>query len=67
MLISAEITGKNQLDPGQESIEDASVLLHCSFLRNPRPKPIGVLEHCREGDTNCWFANFRGISFLPHP
>ena len=27
---------------------DATVLLHCSLLRNPRLKPAGVLEHCRE-------------------
>jgi len=25
---------------------------HCSMLRNVWPKPIGVLEHCREGEFN---------------
>jgi len=28
---------------------DAPVLSHCFWLRNPWPKPTGVLEHCREG------------------
>jgi hypothetical protein len=53
MLISIEGTGKNQLEPIQESMEDASVLPHCSLLSNPVPKPAGVLEHCREVETNC--------------
>ena len=26
---------KNQLEPGHESMEDASALSHCSLLRNP--------------------------------
>jgi hypothetical protein len=30
---------------------DAPVLLYCSFLRNPSPKPTGVPEHCRERGT----------------
>ena len=30
-------------------MRDAPVLLHRSLLRNPWPKPTGVLEHCREG------------------
>ena len=37
------------------------------FLRNPWPKPTGVLEHCRDGETNCWFSIFLGVSFWPHP
>ena len=45
-------------------VENASVLSHCSFLRNPCPKPAGVPEHCHEGETNCWFSIFRGASFL---
>jgi len=32
---------------------DAQVLSRCSFLRNPRQKASEVLEHCREGETNC--------------
>ena len=31
MLISVEETGKNQLDPGQESMEFAAVLSQCSL------------------------------------
>jgi len=59
MLISVEGTGKNQLDPGKESVKDASGLSHCSLLRNPWPKPTSVLEHCHERETNCWFSIFR--------
>jgi hypothetical protein len=36
---------------------DTPVLSHCSLLRNTSKKtPTGVLEHCREGETNCWFS-----------
>jgi hypothetical protein len=52
MLISVERTGKNELQPGLENMEDAPMLSHCSMLRNTRPKPTGVLEHCREGEFN---------------
>jgi len=34
MLISVEGTGKNQLQPGQESMGDDAVLLHLSLLRS---------------------------------
>jgi hypothetical protein len=34
MLTPVEGTGKNQLEPGQDSMRDASELLHCSFLGN---------------------------------
>jgi hypothetical protein len=54
------------MEPGQENMADSPVLSHCSLLRNPQPKPTGVLEHCREGQTNCWFFIFQGISFWPH-
>ena len=57
--------GKNQPETGQKSIEDIPVLSHFSLLRNPRLKPTGVLEHCRKGETNCWFSIFRGVSFWP--
>jgi len=60
MLISVEGTGNNQLEPGQKSMGDAA---HCSLLRHPLPKPTGVLEHCREGETNCWISIFRSASF----
>jgi len=42
---------------------DAPVLLHCSLLRNP-DQPTGVLEHCHEGETNCWFSIFGGRFLL---
>jgi hypothetical protein len=34
------------------------LLSHCSLLRNPWPKLTSVLEHCHEGETNCWFPLF---------
>ena len=43
------------------SIGDAPVLSHLSLLRNPWPKSTGVLQHCREGETNCWFFIFRAF------
>jgi len=58
MLISVKGTSKNQLQPSQESMGDAPVLSHCSFLRDPQAKPNGVLEHCREGYINGWFSIF---------
>ena len=67
LLILFAGAGKNQVEPGLESMGDAPVLLHCSLLRNPWPKATVVLEHCREGKTNCWFSIFRGVSFCPHP
>jgi len=54
MLISVAGTGKNQLQPGQESMGDAPVLSYCSWLRNSRPKATCVLEHCREGELEPW-------------
>ena len=42
-------------------------LSHCSLLRNSWPKLTGVLEHCHEGETNCWFPIFWSVSFSPHP
>jgi len=67
VLFSVEGTGKNQLKPGQKSMGDAPVLSHYSLLRNPSPKSTGVLEHCCEGETTCWFYIFQGISFWLHP
>jgi hypothetical protein len=65
VLISIEGTDKNQLEPGQESIGDIPVLSHCSLLRIPWPKPIGVLAHCREGEikTGSPFAGGGGGGF----
>jgi len=48
-------------------MEDAPVSSHCSLLRNNLPKPTGVLQHCFDGETNCWFSIFRSVSFRPHP
>ena len=58
MLISVEGTGKNQLESGNESMGNVPVLSHCSMLRNPWPKPTGMLKHCRERETSCWFSVF---------
>jgi len=63
MLISVEGTGKCQVEPGQESMEDSPVLSHCTWLKNPWPKPTGVLEHCRERGTNFRFF-ILGVSSL---
>jgi hypothetical protein len=51
MLIAVEEAYKHQLQPCQGSVGDAPVMSLCSLLGNPRPKPTGVLEHCREGET----------------
>jgi len=40
---------------------DIPVLSHGSWPRS-RPQPAGVLEHFREGETNCWFSIFQGVS-----
>jgi hypothetical protein len=53
--ISFDGRGKNHLGSGQESMGDASILLLFSLVRNPWLQPTGVLEHCRERETNCWF------------
>jgi hypothetical protein len=63
MLISVEGAGKNQLEPIQERMEITSVLSHCSLLRNLLTKPTGVLEHCLEGETKCWFSVFLSVYF----
>jgi hypothetical protein len=54
-----EGTGKNQLKPDQECMEDVLVLSHYSLLKIPWPKPTGVLEHCREGEVKSRFSIFR--------
>jgi hypothetical protein len=35
MTIAIEGTGKNQLELGQESMEDAALVTYVSLLRNP--------------------------------
>jgi hypothetical protein len=49
---------KYQLEPGEECMGDTPVLSHRSLLRNPWPKPAGVLEHCHEGNPNRRFSIF---------
>jgi hypothetical protein len=62
LLISVG-TGKNQMEPDQESVGDAPLLSHCSLLRNHCPKLTSVLEHFCGGETNFWFSISQGISF----
>jgi hypothetical protein len=47
MLISVDETGKNHLGPGRNSI------VTNSWLKDPWSKAAGILEHCREEETNC--------------
>ena len=42
MLISVQGTGKNQLEPDQESVWNAPVLLHSYLLKYPRQEPTGI-------------------------
>ena len=42
---------------------DALVLSLCSLIRNRGSKQAGVLEHCHEGETNCWFSILRNFFF----
>jgi len=67
MPILVERTGKNHLKQGQESMGGAPMLSHCSLLKNPSSIPTGVLDHCREGETNSWSFIFRGVSLSTHP
>jgi hypothetical protein len=55
--------GKNLLEPVEESMGDATVLSNCSLLRNSLPQLSGVLEHCRDEQTECFFSIFLGDSF----
>ena len=66
MLISFEGTGKNQLQPCQESMGDASVLSH-SLIRDPQPKLTGVLEHCHEGESAVASPFFKAFSSVHIP
>jgi len=49
---SRKKTDKNQSEAGLESTEDTP------FLKSPRATPTGVLEHCREEETNSYFSIF---------
>jgi hypothetical protein len=61
--MSVDGTGKNRMEPGQESMGDAPLLSHCSLLRNLCPKLTSALELCYEGEASCWFSISWGISF----
>jgi len=63
LSLSVEGQVKISWNQAMESVGYAPVFSHCSLLRNPRLKPTGVLEHCREGENSCWFSIFRGVSF----
>jgi hypothetical protein len=62
MLISVKSAGKNQMQPGQVSTGHAPLLSHCSLLRDHWSKQTGVLEYCHEGETNCLFSIFQGVT-----
>jgi hypothetical protein len=53
MLISVEGKGKKINWSQIRKVCGYSTVVILFFLRNPSPKPTGVLEHCREGETNC--------------
>ena len=36
------------------------------FAKIPWPKPTGVLEHCRDKETKCWFSTLWSVSFWSH-
>jgi hypothetical protein len=61
VLISVEGTGKNQMEPGQYG--GCSSIVTLFFTKKSLTKTAGVLEHCREAETNCWFFIFQGVSF----
>jgi len=56
---------KNRLEPGEEIMGNATVMSHCSLLRNPLPKPAGVLEHSLDEKTNCVSLIFGAIPSDP--
>jgi len=62
-LFQVKWTDKNQIQPGQDGTEDAPVLSHCSFLRNPWPQTKGVLEHCCKQETTVHSPFFREFPF----
>jgi len=53
MLIPVEGTGTHQL--GTAEYGGCCSLVTLFFGKK---KLTGVLEHCREGETNCWFSIF---------
>jgi hypothetical protein len=60
VLISVEGTGKNQLESAREITGDDPVSSHFFFVKKYLTKnPTGVLEHCREGETNGLFSIYR--------
>ena len=59
MLISFEGTDKNQLELVQKCGRCFSVGT-VFFAINSLPKPTGMLEHCREGETKSVASTFFG-------
>jgi len=64
MLISVKGTGKNELEPGQESMSDAPVFSHCSLLRNPftKNRPVGWSIMVKE-EPSVGSPFLEGVSF----
>jgi len=58
-------TGNNRLEPGEEILGDATLMSHCSLLRNPLPKTFGVLELSLDEKTNCFSLTFGAIPSDP--
>jgi hypothetical protein len=57
-----------QLQTYHTSMGNVPVLSHRSLLRNPWPKPTGVLEHCREGEIDSqFFLGGRGFLSTASP
>jgi len=63
MLIAMEGTGKNRLEPGQESMAGCPVVITSFFATKSLAKTGRYAGHCREGETNCWISIFQGVSF----
>jgi hypothetical protein len=58
MLISVKGIGKNQLEPGQERMEDGPQSSHCSLLKKSLTKTDSVLENCmkkKKSTVGCTF------------
>ena len=55
---SREQEKKNRLEPGKNIMGKFQCCHICFWLRSPWPKPTGVLEHCRGGETNWWVSIF---------
>jgi len=63
MLISCDGTGKKSAGVRSGEHGECSSVVTLCFAKKSLTKLTGVLEHCREGKTNCPFSIFRGVSF----